>query len=67
MLEPERRPANLFSGRWRITWMESWDQDFVDAEVDGFFEFGKSGLGEFQFGYVSGQINYELSDRGGTM
>lgn len=65
--KPEQRPENPFSGRWRINWMESWDQDFVDAEVEGFFEFGKGGLGKFQFGYVSGQISYELTDRGGTM
>ena len=39
-------------GRWRITSMTEWDQDFVDEEVPGYFEFSKDGLGEFQFGYV---------------
>ncbi len=54
-----------FGGRWRITSMEMWGQDFVDAEVEGFFEFGPDGLGSFQFGYVSGEIDYWDSTRDG--
>ena len=23
-----------FEGRWRITWMDQWDQDYLDEEVD---------------------------------
>jgi hypothetical protein len=41
--------------------MEQWDQEFVDAEVEGFFEFELDGRGSFQFGYVRGQIDYQLS------
>jgi hypothetical protein len=52
-------------GRWRITWMEAWDQDFVDEEVEGFFEFGKNGTGEFQFGSVRGIIDYREAERDG--
>jgi len=37
-------------GRWRITSMTEWDQDFVDEEVPGYFDFRKDGLGDFQFG-----------------
>lgn len=47
-----------FVGYWRITSMELWDQRFVDAEVEGFFEFETSGFGRFQFVYVSGNIDY---------
>lgn len=47
-----------FQGHWRITWMEQWDQDFVDEEVKGFFEFGPHNSGSFQFGYVQGIIDY---------
>jgi hypothetical protein len=47
-----------FSGRWRITWMDQWDQQFVDAEVEGFFEFRSDNQGSFQFGYVKGVIDY---------
>ena len=24
-----------FAGRWRITWMANWDQEFVDEDVEG--------------------------------
>ena len=54
-----------FEGRWRITSMEMWGQDFVDAEVEGFFEFGPNGLGSFQFGYVRGEIDYRDGTREG--
>jgi hypothetical protein len=29
------KPKSPFVRRWRITWMEQWDQEFVDAEVEG--------------------------------
>ena len=54
-----------FEGRWRITSMAMWDQEFVDAEVEGYFEFGPSGQGSFQFGYVSGAIDYRDTMRDG--
>jgi hypothetical protein len=59
------KPPSPFAGRWRITSMEMWDQDFVDAEVEGFIEFGPNGLGSFQFGYVSGEIDYREGAREG--
>ena len=49
-------------GRWRITWMEMWDQSFVDAEVEGYIRFDDDGSGEFQFGYVHGNLNYQESE-----
>src|SRR5262245_21787994 len=53
------------AGHWRITWMEQWDQEFVDAEVEGFFEFKPNGTGEFQFGYVRGDLDYKDALRDG--
>jgi hypothetical protein len=50
-------------GLWRITWMETWDQDVVDEEVEGFFEFDGDGRGKFQFGYVQGTIDYRTVQR----
>ena len=47
------------AGRYRITSMEMWDQDFVDAEVSGYIKFKKDGLGEFQFGYVRCDIDWQ--------
>ncbi|MCZ2342601.1 MAG: hypothetical protein LC104_12545 [Bacteroidales bacterium] len=54
-----------FVGRWRITSMTEWDQDFVDEEVPGYFEFTKDGLGEFQFGYVRCGIDWRTTERDG--
>ena len=59
-------PQSPFEGRWRITSMEMWDQEFVDAGVEGYFEIGPDGLGSFQFGYVSGDIDYRDSTRDGN-
>jgi hypothetical protein len=59
------KPPSPFEGRWRITSMEMWGQDFVDAEVEGYVEFGPKGLGSFQFGYVSGDIDYRDCIRDG--
>jgi hypothetical protein len=59
------KAMNPLIGRWRITWMEQWGQDFVDAEVEGFFEFKADGTGDFQFGYVSGYLNYKEGVRDG--
>jgi hypothetical protein len=64
MAKRSKTPSS-FEGRWRITSMEMWDQKFVDAEVEGFFEFGPTGLGSFQFGYVSGEIDSRDTTRGG--
>ncbi|MFZ4079766.1 MAG: hypothetical protein ACOYKN_00970 [Pirellula sp.] len=31
--------ANPFTGRWRIVSMSAWDQEFIDEEEEGYFEF----------------------------
>jgi hypothetical protein len=56
-------PHSPLVGRWRITWMEQWSQDFVDAEVEGFIRFDEDGSGEFHFGYVHGYLNYQETER----
>lgn len=50
-------PRNPFAGKWRIVWMEQWDQDYVDEEVPGHFTFDARGLGSFHFGYVEGEMD----------
>ena len=60
------KPPSPLAGRWRITSMEIWGQEFVDAELEGYIEFGPDGLGSFQFGYVSGDIDYRDSTRDGS-
>lgn len=53
---------NKIAGRWRIKWMEMWDQDFVDLVEPGYFQFDDDDLGFFVFGAVEGQIDYRISD-----
>jgi len=70
---PRDEPAKAISsstptsilGHWRITQMEMWDQDFVDAEVEGYVRLDDGGSGEFQFGYVHGLIDHDLGRRDG--
>jgi hypothetical protein len=33
------KAPNPFTGRWRIISMEQWDQEYVDEEEEGYFEF----------------------------
>ena len=54
-----------FLGRFRITFMDQWDQGFVDEEVEGFFEFKEDCQGEFHFGYVHGVIDYRHATKDG--
>ena len=59
------KTPNPFSGRWRIVSMSQWDQDFVDEEEEGYFEFRSKEQGEFHFGYVHGQMDCRLSTKDG--
>lgn len=52
-----------FVGRWRITWMEMWGQDYVDLVEPGYFEFDEENMGQFVFGAVSGWIDARASSR----
>ena len=56
---------NEFQGRWRITWMGQWDQEYVNEEVEGYFKFGTGGHSDFQFGYVQGSMDHRTTVRGG--
>ena len=39
--------------------------DFINEEVQGFFEFDAKGGGEFHFGYVQGNMNCKPTTRDG--
>jgi hypothetical protein len=54
--------ANPFMGRWKIVWMEVWDQDFVDEEVPGHVTLGDEGRRDFQFGYVCGSFAWLIKN-----
>ena len=62
---PKPKPKSAFSGRWGIVSMTAWDEDFINAEVQGFFEFNDKGNGEFHFGYVHGNMDCRLTTRDG--
>jgi hypothetical protein len=55
------KTQNSFSGRWRINWMSSWDQDYVDMEVPGHITFVSGRSGSFQFGLVQAQIDCRIN------
>ena len=46
-----------FIGTWYIYEMEAWDEDYFNMEVQAYLRIGAKGLGDFQFGLVSGQID----------
>ncbi|MDY7013523.1 MAG: hypothetical protein SVX43_07925 [Cyanobacteriota bacterium] len=46
-----------FNGRWHITEMSQWDEDYFNMEVQAYLEINPGGLGEFQFGLVWGQLD----------
>jgi hypothetical protein len=54
-----------FEGRWRIVSMSAWDEDYIDEEEEGFFEFDEKGGGDFYFGYVQGHMDCRLTTRDG--
>lgn len=51
-------------GRWRITWMETWDEEAIDLLGPAFVEFDAQGGGEFTFIAVVGSTHcaYKLCD-----
>jgi hypothetical protein len=55
--------GSRFRGRWKIVWMEMWDQDYVDEDVPGHVTFDEKGGGEFQFGYVYGSFAWSTEDK----
>lgn len=54
-----------FEGRWNIVSMTEWDEDYINAEVQGFIEFDAKNSGESQFGYVQGEVDCRLTTRDG--
>ena len=45
--------------------METWDEDYFNEEVQAFIEFEENGTGHFQFGYVSGYMDWRPGTRDG--
>ena len=64
LTSPQQNPL---IGKWRIIEMEQWEQDFVDAEMEGYIEFLENSTGEFHFGYVHGYMNCRYLKNGTTV
>lgn len=45
---------NKFIGKWKISEMEQWDQEYIDLVEPGYVQFNKNGQGVFVFGTVNG-------------
>ena len=57
MAKKKPKPRSPLLGRWHITSMSNWDEDYVNEEVQAFIEFEPSQRGDFHFGYVRGDID----------
>ena len=65
MMAKKAKPPNPFTGRWHIASMSEWDEGYFNEEVQAFIEFEESGTGNFQFGYVSGYMDWRPGTRDG--
>ena len=59
----KRKPKSPIEGRWNIVSMTEWDEEFLHEEVQAFIEFSSKGNGEFQFGYVRGQMDCRVTEK----
>ncbi|MBE9563222.1 MAG: hypothetical protein IMF12_10215 [Proteobacteria bacterium] len=55
---------NKIIGKWKITEMEQWNSDFINAQGMGYFEFNDTNQGSFIFGYVEGDISFRKYETG---
>ena len=53
-----------YLGKWRITEMGAWDEDYVDMVVPGHFTVTKNG-GEMEFGVVSCELDCRVEEFAG--
>ena len=57
-----KQNENSLIGRWKIVWMEMWDQDYVDMVVPGHVTISGDGPCHFQFGVVEGEFYIDTDD-----
>jgi hypothetical protein len=58
--------AKAFSGRWRITEMDVWDNDFLDLVEEAHITFEGSSDGEIIFGALIGFLDVRDGSRDGS-
>jgi hypothetical protein len=65
MAKKKSKPRPPFLGRWRIVTMSAWEDEYLDEEVQAFFDFKETGSGSFQFGYIRGLMDFRTTSREG--
>jgi hypothetical protein len=65
MAKARPKPKSPFIGLWHIVSMSGWDEDYFNEEVQAFIDFEDNGTGHFQFGYVSGYMDWRATERDG--
>ncbi len=65
MAKARAKPESPCTGRWRIVSMSAWEDEYLDEEVQAFFEFEEQGSGSFQFGYIQGSMDCRTTNRDG--
>jgi len=60
----KKKSTGKFAGLWHITEMEMWDADYFNMERQAYLEIKSDGLGDFQFGLVTGQMDGEVEMSG---
>ncbi len=48
------KPEAPLHGRWRIVSMSAWEDEYLDEEVQAFFEFEETGRGSFHGSFQFG-------------
>lgn len=46
-------------------WQTQWDEEYLHEQVQAFIDFSPDGTGEFQFGYVRGQMDCRATRKDG--
>jgi hypothetical protein len=54
-----------YIGKWRIFHMDQWEKDYIDMEVPGYITIQKDGIGHFQFGLVTGEMDCRVVKHNG--
>ena len=57
----ETKESNPLIGRWYISEMEMWDEDYFNLETQAYVEIKANNQGSFQFGLVT--INFHHGDQ----
>ncbi len=53
-----------YEGVWDILEMDLWDEGYFNMEVQAYIRIGSNGIGDFQFGLVSGGLDGEVVETG---